>query len=200
MTRSRRRGNELEAAVYSAARQILKDKGFAELTFANVATLAQTSKPVIYRHWESPFELALLAIQDQIEKDNEGTIEQLKLTGDSLQEDLLQTLMRFRKSMDAYGQAFLNTYSDLNEAYTTQLQSMLISFRDADIHAINKVLTRAQARNEIARTDLDDMITMLPFDWIRIQYLYNQPVDDAMLTKFVATVLMPAYTSALNAE
>ena len=99
MTKTRRRGAELEAAIYQATRDILSQDGLTQLTFANVAELAGTSKPVIYRRWNSPLELALMAIQDKIKLDNHGQLDQLQLTGNNLSEDLFQTFKRLTVSI-----------------------------------------------------------------------------------------------------
>ncbi|WQH18808.1 helix-turn-helix domain-containing protein [Lactiplantibacillus plantarum] len=94
MTKTRRRGAELENAIYQAARDILNQDGLEQLTFANVAEQAGTSKPVIYRRWRSPLELAIAAIQDQIITENHGQLDEVSLTGQTLSEDLFQVLKR----------------------------------------------------------------------------------------------------------
>lgn len=199
MTKTRRRGAELNAAIYQATRTILEQDGLAQLTFAKVAEVAGTSKPVIYRHWDSPFTLALLAIQDKIKTDNHGRLDQLTLTGHNLATDLFQILKRFTLSMDAYGQALMNTwFTGLDHEQTAQLQQMLTAVKEIDSHAIDHVLQRAQQRHELTRTNLPDNLKLLPFDWIRYQRFVNQPIDDRQLTDFVQTVLLPSYTAALT--
>lgn len=87
MTKQRRRGKELEKDIYIATRGIIDETGFRTLTFERVAKKAATSKPVIYRRWKTPFELALAALQDKIRRDNHGKVDEIVLTGQSLRED-----------------------------------------------------------------------------------------------------------------
>ena len=199
MTKTRRRGAELNAAIYQATRTILEQDGLTQLTFAKVAEIAGTSKPVIYRRWNSPFTLALLAIQDKIKTDNHGRIDQLTLTGQNLETDLFQVLKRFTLSMDAYGQALMNTwFTGLNREQDLKLQQMLTTVKEIDCHAIDHVLQRAQQRHELTRINLPDDLKLLPFDWIRYQYFVNKPSDEGQLTNFVKKVLLPSYKSVLN--
>ncbi len=47
----RRRGDELDAAIFAAVLSLLADQGPAGVTMEAVAAAAQTSKPVLYRRW-----------------------------------------------------------------------------------------------------------------------------------------------------
>ncbi|MFC6182071.1 helix-turn-helix domain-containing protein [Lactiplantibacillus daowaiensis] len=198
MTQTRRRGAELETAVYAATRKILANEGLAQLTFAKVADLAGTSKPVIYRHWQSPFELAIRAIQDKNKTDHHGRLDQLVLTGDSLAEDLYQVLKQFTKTMDTFGQTFIDTrINGLTTDQNQQLKDMLTMVKTIDINAIDNVLARAKQRHEIKTTELDTDIKLMPFDWIRYQRFSNIDVDEAKLTKLVHDLLIPSYLHLL---
>ncbi|MDN5951451.1 MAG: TetR/AcrR family transcriptional regulator, partial [Loigolactobacillus coryniformis] len=103
MGKTRRRGVVLEAAIYQAVREIIDQDGIEAVTFQKVAAAAGTSKPVIYRRWDTPFELAIAAIQDKIRQDNQGRTDELVLTGTNLREDLLQVLQRFLISVNTFG-------------------------------------------------------------------------------------------------
>lgn len=199
MAKTRRRGAELEAAIYAATREILNREGLSQLTFAKVAAAAGTSKPVIYRHWDTPFSLALLAIQDKIKADNHGQLDQLDLTGTSLREDLLQVAKRFTASMDAFGQTFMTSWFEgVDHDQSEQLQKMLASVKKIDLHAIDRVLERAVKRGEVTGTALPEELKLLPFDWLRYRMLASQPVGTAQVNLLVGGILMPAYLQALG--
>lgn len=59
MAGQRKRGEELDEAILQAAREIVEEDGYSALTFQNVAKRAQTGKAVIYRRWDTPFDLML---------------------------------------------------------------------------------------------------------------------------------------------
>ncbi|MEU4744544.1 helix-turn-helix domain-containing protein, partial [Actinosynnema sp. NPDC023658] len=54
----RRRGEELNAAIYRATLEELAEVGYAKLTMERVAERARTGKAALYRRWSSRMELA----------------------------------------------------------------------------------------------------------------------------------------------
>ncbi|GAA1697910.1 TetR/AcrR family transcriptional regulator [Fodinicola feengrottensis] len=64
--RYRRRGAELEQAIYAAALSELADVGYAQLTMDSVAARAGTGKAALYRRWASKQELLLAALRDSL--------------------------------------------------------------------------------------------------------------------------------------
>ncbi|WP_048000708.1 TetR/AcrR family transcriptional regulator [Lactiplantibacillus herbarum] len=198
MTKTRRRGAELEAAIYQATRDILSQDGLTQLTFANVAELAGTSKPVIYRRWNSPLELAMMAIQDKIKMDNHGQLDQLELTGKSLSEDLFQTFKRLTVSINTFNQTFMVTWMhNLTATDSENVQNVLKAAKKIDINAINRAVQRAQERGELGAGDLPIDLKLMPFDWLRYRVFANEQVDDAMINTLVDGLLVPAYQHAL---
>lgn len=199
MVKTRRRGAELEAAVYQATREILNRDGLSQLTFAKVATAAGTSKPVIYRHWETPFSLALLAIQDKIKADNHGPLDQVQLTGTNLHTDLVQVAKRFTASMDAFGQTFMSSWFEgLDHDESQQIQRMMASVKQVDINAINRVLKRAVDRKELPSTQLPEDVKLLLFDWLRYRMFAGQPVGERQIKFLVDSILIPVYEHAMS--
>ncbi|MCF7523562.1 TetR/AcrR family transcriptional regulator [Levilactobacillus brevis] len=59
---TRRRGDELESAIYQVTYQLLTTNNGTALTFSQVAKAAHTSRTVLYRYWESPFDLVLATL------------------------------------------------------------------------------------------------------------------------------------------
>lgn len=198
MPKSRRRGADLDEAIYKVTRSIIKFEGITNLTFAKVAELARTSKAVLYRHWDSPIQLAILSIQDEIKSKNHGSLDQLELTGTTLGEDLFQTLKRFINSMDTFGHTFLNTFNWTSSEYSDQIKAIIARVEQIDQNAIDKVLFRAKKRHEINSTNLDTEIKLLPFAWIRYQFIVNHPVTDTDLKKLINLSVIPSYLAALK--
>lgn len=200
MTKTRRRGAELESAIYQATRDILAQDGFTKLTFSEVAKLAGTSKPVIYRRWSSPLELALVAIQDKIKSDNNGQLDELQMTGHNLSEDLFQIMSRFTVSIDTFNQAFVITWlHNLNDTDSEQVKKLLDSVKRIDAHVIDRAVQRAQKRGELAMGDLPMDIKLMPFDWLRYRIYSNEPIDKSVLELLVDNLLIPSYQHILPA-
>lgn len=61
----RRRGDRLDAEIFRVAYQLLETEGYPAVTFARVAREAQTSRSVLYRHWDTPFDLVFEAVHDR---------------------------------------------------------------------------------------------------------------------------------------
>ncbi|WP_265481260.1 TetR family transcriptional regulator [Lactiplantibacillus plantarum] len=64
----RRRGNRLENAIYDTTYTLLSQYGLDQVTFSRVATAAATSRSVLYRYWDSTFDLIFHTIIHQIQK------------------------------------------------------------------------------------------------------------------------------------
>lgn len=194
MGKTRRRGVVLEAAIYQAVREIIDQDGIEAVTFQKVAAAAGTSKPVIYRRWDTPFELAIAAIQDKIRQDNQGRTDELVLIGTNLREDLLQVLQRFLISVNTFGRHYLQSLlAEISHHENASLRKMIDYGAQIDIHALERVIQRAHARGESVRTDLTTDLKLLPFDWIRYNILIQADVDTARLTQLIDDILLPVY-------
>jgi AcrR family transcriptional regulator len=66
MIRSRRRGRELEDALYAATLEELTAVGYGGLTMEGIAARAHTGKAALYRRWESKHDLVLAALRDRL--------------------------------------------------------------------------------------------------------------------------------------
>ncbi|MFD8317287.1 TetR/AcrR family transcriptional regulator [Kitasatospora purpeofusca] len=62
----RRRGRELEAAIFEATLDQLTSGGFARLTMEGVAGAARTGKAALYRRWASKVELVIDALDSTL--------------------------------------------------------------------------------------------------------------------------------------
>ncbi|MFB7475725.1 TetR-like C-terminal domain-containing protein [Kitasatospora sp. NPDC056184] len=63
---ARRRGKELEAAIFEATLDQLTSGGFARLTMEGVAAAARTGKAALYRRWASKVELVIDALDSTL--------------------------------------------------------------------------------------------------------------------------------------
>lgn len=194
MGKTRRRGAELEMAIYQAVRDIIDQEGITGLTLPKVALAAGTSKPVIYRRWKTPFELAIAAVQDQIRRENKGSMDQYVLTGNSVREDLLQLMQRFLISIDTFGNSYLQSlFTEISRHENEALRKMIEQSAQIDIRAIDGLLQRATDRGERVRIDLADDLKLLPFEWVRYNIFIQKDVTEERLIMLVDDILLPIY-------
>ncbi|MFT9457679.1 MAG: TetR/AcrR family transcriptional regulator [Liquorilactobacillus hordei] len=190
----RRRGAELESAIYEVVRKIVDKEGVEGLTFQKVAELAGTSKSVIYRRWETPLELAISAFQARIKFENNGSVDKLVLTGKNLQDDLFQLMDRFLISIDALGEPFLR--SVLVEIGTQPNETVLQLMErnsEIDLRAINRILDRARARGEQVKADISNDVKLLPFEWLRYKMFLRKNISTDMIEILINEILLPVY-------
>ncbi|GAY71889.1 TetR/AcrR family transcriptional regulator [Lentilactobacillus kosonis] len=194
MTKTRRRGSELEDAIFSAALDIIDNEGLENLTFQKVAEAAQTSKPVIYRRWDTPFELAINAAQDRIRKNNQGSLSDYVLTGDSIRADLIQLMNRFMISVNFIGEnLFRRVVFQLSSDESSTIQRYITDSLDIDRQAIDNTLARAKKRGELVKDNLTDDTKYLPFELIRYHIMVQDEVNDELITSLVDNILLPLY-------
>ena len=119
MVATRRRGVELERAIYAAVVAEVAERGYSGVTYEGVAMRAGTSKPVLYRRWPTRAEMmfaALVARADSIR-------EEFPDTGD-LVGDLLAMLAVIRKQFGALPhETTLGLLTELEGDTAARLQS-----------------------------------------------------------------------------
>lgn len=194
MTKTRRRGPELEAAIFEATLAILDEEGFNNLSFQKVAERAGTSKPVIYRHFTDIFDLAISASQSRI-RNTMGTFTEFEFTGNDLREDLLQAYNRFIKSFQVMGRslivAFFASESPNYENIINRINEMT---QNSNLQVINKILQRALDRNEPIKKNVPDFLKVMPFEWIRYKAIFVQAeIDQAMIEDLIDHNVLPMF-------
>ncbi|GEK28758.1 TetR/AcrR family transcriptional regulator [Furfurilactobacillus siliginis] len=192
MTEKRRRGAELEQAIFAATNAILKEEGFEQLSFQKVAERAGTSKPVLYRRWASTFELVLAAIREPAVRIN-GRFTDFEPTGASLADDLLQMLLRFSDVISEYGNTYLQIV--LTEISRNSDRRGIFEFGErGDIQVMTRILKRATDRGETVRSDVSESAMLLPFTQARYAALVRGHVMSAdELAQLVTEILLPVY-------
>jgi AcrR family transcriptional regulator len=176
---------ETDERILKATLQQLADVGYARMSVDNVATIAATTKPTIYRRWPSKEELAIAAIA-HLQAD-----QQPKPTG-STRDDLIAVLRDFRKKLlRPNGMAMIGTLL-AEEHHTPQLLSLfrekIVAPRRAGLLAI---LQAAQDRKEIAaNADLDAMVNMLVGSFYAC-YLVDSRIPSDWPERVVDIVMAP---------
>ncbi|QUQ67639.1 TetR/AcrR family transcriptional regulator [Kutzneria sp. CA-103260] len=187
MTGARRRGEELEHALLTAAWAELLEVGYPKLTMENVAARAGTSKPVIYRRWPTRAKLVIAALAHNLPLKDED-IDTGSLRGDLL-EVVGRGIRRYRRMPgDTLPGLITETFRD-PEVFA-ELRSRL---RQGEVvELIRPLLTRAVQRGELRTDQISDRVLRLPFDLLRTEaMLYGVLVDDLAITEIIDDIVLP---------
>ncbi|WP_051326212.1 TetR/AcrR family transcriptional regulator [Glycomyces tenuis] len=185
--RTRRRGKELERAIFEATWAELQEGGFAAVTMERVAKRAGTSKPVLYRRWSSRVELlvntALHRLPDADSVPDGGT----------LRDDTVNLLKLMRQRLLSIGrEPMLGILTEVvrNPEVNKKVFRHLIGHLRALMTDV--VLKRAAERGEIEPEDLNERLKTLPFDLVRSEFILTGAVPDEAIEEIVDTVFLPA--------
>jgi AcrR family transcriptional regulator len=187
MAGARRRGEELEDALLTAAWQELLEVGYPKLTMENVAARAGTSKPVIYRRWPTRPKLVIAALAHNL------PLEEADIDTGSLRGDLIELVGRgIRRYHGVPGDTLpgLITETFRDPEVFAELRSRL---RQGEVVAlVRPTLARAVARGELLTDQCSDRVLRLPFDLLRTETLiYGVMVDDPTITAIIDDIVLP---------
>jgi AcrR family transcriptional regulator len=152
----RPRDSETERRILEVALRQLREDGYSRMSVDAVALEAKVSKPTIYRRWASKADLATAAV---------STLRLLEppVKSGSHQQDLIQTLENFRRSLlRPNGMALIGTVL-AEEVHTPDLMTL---FRERIVaprrHMLRAILERAQSDGQLKPgADLDVAVNMV---------------------------------------
>ena len=183
----RRRGDELEAALLSAAWQELQAGGYAALTYDAVAAKAGTSKPVLYRRWPTKADLVVAALH------HAGLFARRELpdTG-SLRDDAIGALRSFNETRGDFitviGVYMANIASDTGLS-PAALRDRLLGDRASGAKVL---VDRAVLRGEIPDRERSPGLITMPFDLFRHDLLMSLArVPEARIQEVVDDLWLP---------
>ncbi|MFH9107806.1 TetR/AcrR family transcriptional regulator [Streptomyces albus] len=190
----RRRGEELEHAILTAALEELAEVGYAGLTMERVAVRARTGKAALYRRWPSRAELVVDACAAQRFFDAE-----VPDTG-SLRTDVLVVLRLLSARL-------ATSHGDILRGLLTEIMhdpefARLVRERvhTAGPGPIQILLERAVARGEIAPWIPASRRATVAVDLLRNHYLlHGAPIPDDVITDIVDDVYLPLLLAPPNA-
>jgi AcrR family transcriptional regulator len=186
-TRQRRRGEELEAALLTAAWEELAEAGFARLTMESVAARAKTGVAVLYRRWPNKDDLVLAAIRHY------GTSHPVDVpdTG-SLRGDLIALIGDFSNARIGFATVMSAVFSGLLASTgltPAEVREKLIVDRPL---SSEQVFTRAQERGEIDLDSIPPAVLAMPFDLMRHDLLMTyKPIPEERVLAIVDDLFLP---------
>ncbi|HEX2317245.1 MAG TPA: TetR/AcrR family transcriptional regulator [Thermomonospora sp.] len=185
---TRRRGSALEAAIFEAVFDQIREVGYARLTMEGVAVAAQTGKAALYRRWNGKDELvrdALLhALPDPAAVPVRGTV----------REDLLELLRCLRATVEAtQGATFQVLKAEAPEDGKSLLSSVVRGrVTDPLKDLIEAALRRGAERGEVRPAAVTRLVALVGPAMVT-SYCLTESTDvpDAYLEQIVDEVLMP---------
>ena len=188
---TRRRGAELEAAILDAAWEQLIAEGYEHFTIDTVAARARTSKPVLYRRWNTREDLLGATVRHRGAADRPAIPDTGTLRGDLLA--LLTAANTTRNPMVALVSSMLGSYYNQTGPTPAELREAFLSQRGS---TVEQIVNRAVERGEIDAARLTPRIIDLPFDLFRHEMMMTlKPVPDHVLRQIVDDIFIPLVTA-----
>jgi AcrR family transcriptional regulator len=170
----------IDAAILAAARELLAEAGYAQVTMDATAARAATSKAAIYRRFKSKAELLFAAAVH-------GADVQVPADTGSLRGDLLALGRRIRSDMSspAAREVAPHVIAEINRspAVSARLRNMFVASELAEIEAI---LARAVRRTELPRLpNIDTVHRLLGGALFFSIFVVDETISDAALEELV---------------
>ncbi|GAB3998873.1 TetR/AcrR family transcriptional regulator [Glycomyces albus] len=185
-TPTRRRGRELEAAIFQAVWDELQEVGFPRLTMEGIARRAGTSKPVLYRRWPNRSSLMIATIHHFM-----PGLRSLP-DGGSLRADALTVLRILRDRLLEVGRAtILGILMESADAPgDDELLSALVDYLKEFME--KSVFLRAVERGEITHEQVTGRLLTLPLDLARIEFFITGDLPERSLEEIIDVAFLPA--------
>ncbi len=191
---TRKRGDVLTESIYNATEEVIKEVGYANLTFQQIARAAKTSRTVMYRRWETPFDLIREIMVYKVNVLDGELIDKIEDTG-SLREDLLQLLTLYEGIHTAVGPEIMNALLFELGQNNEKFVQIAANAEAKNILVMRKLLGFAKARGEKIK-EVSDTTLILPFNLVRTEYLQHKgPVDVNRRKLWVDEILLPVFTN-----
>ncbi len=186
-SRTRRRGKELEEAIFQAVWDELHEAGFDGLTMDGVARRAGTSKPVLYRRWMNRVDMVAAAAIHFLPN------VQAVPDGGSLRANTINVLGVIRDRLRVIGRTtMLGILSEI--AANPQTHAPILStFTGYMTKIMTEVaLTPAVESGEIDEEQINERLRMLPMDLARMEFISTGDLSDESIAEIVDMVFLPA--------
>ncbi|EWM16786.1 TetR/AcrR family transcriptional regulator [Kutzneria sp. 744] len=182
----RRRGDELNQAIFTAALEELVEVGYQRLTMERVAERARTSKASLYRRWAGRPELMMDAVIHAF-----PTVGELPDTGE-LRADLFAALRTMADALNSpLGQAVRSVLAEVAID-----QKAMLRHRERFVERRNQLMLdlvrRAAARGQVRPGALTPRVAAVGPALMRDHFLtHGGPITDEVVAEIVDEVLVP---------
>lgn len=184
---TRRRGQELEDALLTAAWDQLVEGGYGAFTLEAVAERAGTSRPVLYRRWKNRNELLAAAVRYASNRDTVAIPDTGSLRGDILA--LFEVSNRSRVGLAVALNVQLGGYFSETGTSMHDLREQMLGDR---VTGMKIIMDRAIARGEVDPDRLTPRLVSLPFDLYRHELIMTlKPVPRDTQEQILDEVFLP---------
>ena len=190
---TRRRGDALVESIYYAVVKLIKEVGYANLTFQQIAKGAKTSRSVLYHRWANMFDLLMEIVDDRSSKALGGQlIDRIENTG-TLRGDLINLLTLYQSIYTEIGPEIMSAaLFEIGQA-NKEVPEAEADTTAKNIMVMQKLLKNAKSRGEKIKM-VSDITLTLPFNLIRLENLMYKNVDSNRIALFVDEILLPVFT------
>lgn len=192
-TRGRPRSVEADTAILSATRALLAERGWADLTIAEVAARAGVAKTTLYRRWPGKADLVVDAMAElfsHLEVVDRG----------SMLQDALATVGQYVKLLQLpETQAALLALAAEADRDASLREKVRGQVTDPQRRLVYEAWERACARGEVeGETDVDLIFDMICGTLVHRILIKGEPVDEGYLTRLVSVLLSGLAQLRLN--
>ena len=185
-TRGRPRDASRDAALRTAALEVMAEVGYRALTMDAVAARARAGKATIYRRWDSKLELVIdtctQLVQRSIPEPDSGSMER----------DLREILSGFATFLTGpagkAGQALVGELPHEPELAAAFRESFLLPQRDVLRRIIERGVERGEARED---APVDTVVEVAGAVLIHRLMLTGEPLDERFVERVLNEALLP---------
>jgi AcrR family transcriptional regulator len=185
---TRRRGSALEAAIFEAVFEQIREVGYTRMTMEGVAHAAQTGKAALYRRWPSKEELVRAALLHVLPDPAQAPVH------DNVRDDLLELLICMRTTVEVTRGATFQVLKaeslEGGKGLLTEVVRERVSDPIKDL--IQRALRRGVERGEVRPEAVSRLVAMVGPAMIS-SYCLTESTDvpDEYLRSVVDEVLIP---------
>jgi len=189
----RRRGDNLEQAIFQNTLKVLNTEGYSAISFARIARESNTSRSVLYHHWDSPFDLTLAAVHNQNQQPAASQTMVYYDTG-QLRSDLLFIGQHFILELNKIPENFRGALLVEMSQSPRQVQKILTEADALTTKVLHQALQQAITRQELVdlpnQTSQNALLKLIRYSFI----IENHPVTQSELEDMIDAVVLPAIT------
>ncbi|WP_034328235.1 TetR/AcrR family transcriptional regulator [Alkaliphilus transvaalensis] len=187
----RRRGDQLQSAIYEVTYRLLTTEGFNAINFARIAREAKTSRSVIYRHWDTAFDLVFETVHNRFQE-LEGESQKISFDKGNLRDNLILIGQMFIKQLNSFPLEFNRMVLYEMQNSPKRIKEMLAEARKSHLQIIDDILLIAIEKKEITKMPIVETKLAL-FQLIRHAIiLENEPISTKKLEVLVDFIVLPA--------
>ncbi|WP_394456790.1 TetR/AcrR family transcriptional regulator [Leuconostoc suionicum] len=189
MTDKRRRGDRLEKIIYKSTLKILERDGYAKTSFAEIARDSKTSRTVLYRRWDSVFELVhdALTSRDSIE-----SLEHLKIDTGNLRDDLISLGNFFQDYGSQVNNEFIRASVQEFSNGSLLARRLMSRARRSNLATMKQIVDNAIQHGELEHVP-SEQVQLLLFELLRYHDILVHDQFEPNVTAIIDEIVLPAF-------